>query len=34
MSKKSLDFKPTKKLLGFCGLDCGECKSLLSNTTE
>jgi hypothetical protein len=30
MSKKSLDFKPTKKLLGFCGLDCGECKVYLA----
>jgi hypothetical protein len=30
MSKESVGFKPTKTLLGFCGLDCGECKVFIA----
>jgi hypothetical protein len=30
MTEKKFDFKPTKSLLGFCGLDCGECKTFIA----
>jgi hypothetical protein len=30
MSKEGVNFKPTKTLLGFCGLDCGECKVFIA----